>query len=381
MTTLRILVLLVHLVVIHAWLSNSRCGPRLCRPLFQTKTDDLLDELRAMSVKNLKAELTERSVSTEDVFEKEQLVQRLLEARQSPSKPKVEGKTKDKNSMLEVPIKWVSLAGQTMKGEDWSLQPNEQGYPTVELETPKRPLTFLVDTACSALLLRRPVAEELQLPVHEVPVQVLGAGGMASTSGTTQLPFQLGGESFTSPCVLQDVPELFDGVLGLQFFGQFPTVRWDFETNVIRFSRKPLDSGTPKTTGTLSLDHGVCTLPVWLGDRGPVTLLVDTGSNFSLLNWKGIQDLGLDRNSPALSRSTQGAVGADQTALDLTHVLHVSSRIRFSKSDAGLDLTQRLPFDIGNIAPLSPDMGGILGINALLCARAVEFTPGQIRLF
>ena len=130
---------------------------------------------------------------------------------------------------------------------------------------------------------------------------------------------------------------------------------------------------------------GIFAVPVYLGGRGPVDLLVDTGASCTLLSWKGVGDLGLSATSSAVKPLTtrMGAMGSDNVALELTHRLHVSSKLQLGSTTApeeGLSLAgeSRLPIDVGRIPILeslaSQGVGGILGVDVLMRCSAVRFS-------
>jgi Aspartyl protease len=128
---------------------------------------------------------------------------------------------------------------------------------------------------------------------------------------------------------------------------------------------------------------------VFLGGRGPVKMLVDSGASDSFLNWKGVSDLSLTRDSNFLTRlsAPMGAVGSDAVAMELTHRIGISSNLNFGKCDQiGLPLkdSKRLSIDIGNIAILDAvrgvGVGGILGIDAFMRCDCVRMSFHSNRL-
>ena len=152
---------------------------------------------------------------------------------------------------------------------------------------------------------------------------------------------------------------------------------------------------------TLVGSLSIYTVATTLGGRGPVTLLVDSGAAHTLLNWKGVADLGLSRQSPAVApldpRMKMGAMGSDNAVMQFTHRLHVSSQVNFDNGNTnngnsnsqllpGLSLQddRRLPIDIGNIPILdalqSQGVGGILGIDVMMRCAAVQMTFPKQRI-
>lgn len=396
-------------------------------------------EIRSMRVKEIKAALLELNISTHDVFEKEELVQRLVEGRKSGKQQKrpaentsarttasplsSSGMTKD---VIVAPLYFTSMdsnlkvAAVNMDG-GIRVDPSDQPYATVEFQvTPDGggsafPLRLLLDTACSGFVLRPSVVEKYNLPKMSTPVTMTGAGGTVGATGLTQLSkFSLGGESFGPlPAAVQDIgalPSLLDGIVGLSFLNNFAAVDMDFANGKLSLYRRgstvpdiASDQATLVTRGTMEvIPHlGIYTADVMLGSRGPVKMLVDSGAASTFLNWKGVEDLGISRTDDSSSflqrlSNPMGAMGSDNIAMQLTHRLGVSSTLSLlgtssagqssntSSSLPGLSLkeTKRLKIDIGDIAILdnmrAQNVGGILGIDALMrstCVRTIFNGP------
>jgi Aspartyl protease len=153
-----------------------------------------------------------------------------------------------------------------------------------------------------------------------------------------------------------------------------------------RANETRIAQATMKMLGSL----GICTVPAYIGGRGPVEMLVDTGAAHTLLTWKGVADLDLSRDSPQLSRIPipTGAMGSDNVAIELSHRLFVSSSIQIGDRNLpGLSLAgARLSIDIGQIPVIDgmPGVGGILGADALMrcdVARISCREPFEIALF
>jgi hypothetical protein len=128
---------------------------------------------------------------------------------------------------------------------------------------------------------------------------------------------------------------------------------------------------------------GIWTADVTLDGRGPVKMLVDSGAASTFLNWKGVSDLSLSRDSPLVESlsSPMGAMGSDNVAMELTHRLTVRQNLNLGKrpSCSGLPLSgDGIAIDIGDIAVLdalsSDNVGGILGIDVLMQCAVVRMT-------
>jgi hypothetical protein len=212
--------------------------------------------------------------------------------------------------------------------------------------------------------------------------------GTAGTTGLSQLDtFALGGATFGPlPAAVQDIgalPNKLDGIIGLSFLSQFTQVEMDFIHGKVTFCK----SAPPKVASETVLAQadmnlvkslGIYTVDVLLGGRGPVKMLVDTGAASSFMNWKGIEDLHIARDSKAISPipGSMGAMGSDNMAIQLTHRLHVSSNLNLGRSSdtPGLSLDKaRLPLDIGQIPILdSLASDGVLIADRLVQARYVR---------
>jgi predicted aspartyl protease len=366
------------------------------------KDGTLLDELRAMRVKELKAELSALQVSTQDVFEKEQLVQRLYEARKRGDKPKPAPHTS--GTFIRAPLFFTSMdqdlriAAVNMNG-GITVNPSDQPYATIQIQVELGgktfPLSLLLDTACSGFVLRPSVVDKYNLPKLQTPVTMTGAGGTVGATGLTQLErFRLGEASFGPlPAAVQDIgalPSALDGIIGLSFLSQFSVVEMDFfKGELVLYKRgeptPAVDDSRVVAKGDMSpISLGVYVVDVFLGSRGPVKMLVDSGASCTFLNWKGVEDLGIDRNNNSfLERlsSPMGAMGSDNVAMQLTHRINVSSALRLGRGELpGLALkdSKRLSIDIGDIAILdqmrSQGVGGILGIDALMRCKCVRMS-------
>jgi hypothetical protein len=115
---------------------------------FSVSTDGLLEEIRSMSVRELKQELTLRKQPTNDVFEKERLVQRLYETRKdgSPlpkkntSQPSTAASKNNNENILQVPL-YLTYMDRNMQvaavnGGGITLEPSKQPYATIQLSIP-----------------------------------------------------------------------------------------------------------------------------------------------------------------------------------------------------------------------------------------------------
>lgn len=384
--------------------------------------EDLLESIRSMRVKELKAELEERRISTADAFEKEELVKRLYDARvASPEPPKTKpastSRQSTKPTVIRGKLSFVSMesgnsiAG-TLNSESVQITDAEiQPYPTMTIKVADGgfDLKLLVDTACSGLVLSPSVVQKNNMMSDSTRVSMSGAGGNTAGLGTTQINrFTYGdNQQVLGPLLaaVQDIGALgplgLDGIIGLSFLGQYACTEIDLDRSEMTLYktdfRPPYDENELKVVaeGELSPTRlGIWTVDTALdlggGKSGrPVKMLVDTGSTSTILNWKGLeQGLGLSRSSPEVkSQSTMGAIGSDNVAMSLTHRIEVPNPVRFGipkgrsppKYD-GLAVGEDKPplaVDIGEIAILDQQLAaenvvGILGMNVLSRASMIR---------
>ncbi|KAL7448554.1 hypothetical protein ACHAWC_000719, partial [Mediolabrus comicus] len=368
--------------------------------------DELINSIRSLRVKQLKNELDSRGISTADVFEKEELVQRLYLARLSSDdnddddsviKKKKKKKrrindddnndvTKDddlisegsRSSKIIVPFQYFSLESSTSavaakNAEDIFIRPSEGKYAAIEVTLLQKiktadssssaaatavTMNLLVDTACSGLVISPtaitrmnnecPNIIQLQSSIGATMTSAGGSQGAGVAKWDDSTKMMVGGVvvqpsnigSMSNVAAVQDIgalPRGLDGIIGLSFLRNFATVDFDFANGQLCLFEKDVDPPLPTIVGnsddqeqmlaivaqgTLALTKlGIYTTQVNLDGRGPVNMLVDTGAASSFLNWNGVAQLNLDRNSPLINSiiGSIGAMGADNMALQLTH--------------------------------------------------------------
>lgn len=373
-----------------------------------------LEEIRSMRVKELKEELKELKISTADVFEKEELVQRLYRSRLSSASASSSSRTSTKPASNHVedairgPLLFVSMdAGRRVAANNdrgITIDPSNQPYASIQVQVPSTSgksdffkLTLLVDTACSGLVLRPSVVQKYNLPSISNPVTMTGAGGTTGATGLTQLNrLKWGGESFgPMPAAVQDIgalPTQLDGIIGLSFLNQFACVEMDFRDKSLVLYKKERRPPIPNGLAVVAVaEMKLAQLGIWVADvlldgRGPVTMLVDSGAANTFLNWKGVEALGLSRDSPLVrpTPTPTGALGSDNVAMELTHRIMVQQNVNLGRptttQSSGLTLASgnEINVDIGNIAVLdalaSDNCAGILGIDVLMQCKLARFT-------
>jgi hypothetical protein len=125
---------------------------------------------------------------------------------------------------------------------------------------------------------------------------------------------------------------------------------------------------------------------VWIDGRGPVTMLVDTGAQRSILNWKAVQEqLNLPRDSPRLTpiSSPRSAIGSTDEEDDITHILQVQDGIALESGTnrASSMVGEGLSIAICDIPVLESlrhlGVGGILGCDVMLTCSVVRMNLGD----
>mmetsp|Transcript_1721 Transcript_1721/g.2472 ORF Transcript_1721/g.2472 Transcript_1721/m.2472 type:complete len:493 (-) Transcript_1721:363-1841(-) len=381
-----------------------------------------VDKIRALRVRELKSELNSLGITTDDVFEKEELVKRLLQARfTSPNEDERElGQEKfsrggDKFSLdnntnrpleISIPLGYHSLSNNYVTArnrEDVFLRPSPGKFISIDLyltgkeldeakgytEADFKHLTLLVDTACSGIVLRPSVASKLALPSYNGgSASMTSAGGTTITHGSIYMLEHMALSTITLegditrrkihglkglclPSVVQEIgplPQSLDGIIGLSFLERFARVEFDFSLGVLNLVPTTISPPTyslnqpMKVVATSKLKK--TQLGIYLThcviDGREVNLVLDTGAGSTILNWNGLKQMKLDKDHPLVARITEsfGAMGADNFALPLTH--RFAAKTRFNLEPDGFHLGMELGNDVLNV-----DIGDLPILNQL----------------
>lgn len=358
---------------------------RAFRPLKASQNS--MDEIRRMRVKDIKAELTEMRISTADVFEKEELVKRLYDAIQGSPAPQ-----KGPLNYIEGDLLFTSMeTGRSIPAlnrENIRIEGVGEPYPTIQIRVEERfDLTLLLDTACSGFVLRPSMVPKYNLKTFDTRATMTGAAGSLAYAGLAQVgSFTFAGEKFgTMPAAIQEIgalPASLDGIIGLSYLQQFACTELDVEQGKIRLYKTERQPVIPNglvvvAEGPMSRTNlGIFTVDVSLDGRGPIKMLVDSGATSSFLSWQGVSELGLSRSTVQPLSNLIGALGSDNIAMKLTHTLPVERSVTFGRSQVGGGITPiNLSIDIGDIAILETQLKadrvvGILGMDLFLqCSR------------
>lgn len=369
---------------------------------------DLEAKVRSMRVNEIKQELNVLGIDYKDIFEKEELVQRLLKSWKENRKDDPVTVLDRNNSMKEcrVRLDFHSLSPQqaveAKNNVNIFLRPSPGKFPSIRIHLPSHAgaLNLLVDTACSGVVLRPQIVKKFNLPTFNVGSTMQAAGGL-TTGG---LVSKIMGPKLDDGTVLEDMmvagqhigalPVSLDGIIGISFLQQFQYIAFDFQSGELILKKKQQTAikndiqmeVLAECKCTLSR-LGIWTLDVTLDGRGPVKMLLDTGAASTFLNWKGANDCNLNPDHPLVSRNRDpiGAMGADNKAFQLSHRIQIKRRINFKNPSVieafgpmGIDLIEHghLDIDIGDLPVLeslkSENVGGILGSDLLMRCDVLE---------
>jgi hypothetical protein len=335
------------------------------------------------------------------VFQIDQLVHRLTDARQSneadstvsrrSGKQLQQSATPSSNGTIELPL-YVSYGEDNNMvvpvGGLFSFLLPEPPYVSIQFQVNKRRdnISFLLDTLCPCIVVRPSDVDRCNLPMAPFAMDSSGAGGTTERMGMIMLTnLRVGSQSFGSTMLaaVQEIdvlPSKVDGIMGLSFLNQFALIELDFEKERVTFRKEANRSTSGRLTVLAQAPLQILpelgyTVDVFFDGKGPVNMLVGTGVPGTLLNWKGIANLGLSRDSKSLQRIgwNTGIVEIANVAKQLTHRLAVSSLIQLGDKTMGLPLRgKRLFIGVGTI-PLPDGVGGILGMNVLMKCSVCRF--------
>ncbi len=238
----------------------------------ETVDDELLATLRSMRVKELKSELQLLKISTHDVFEKEELVQRLHNAKESKTDAR-NGQSKDNISQspinpapntnanswtITAPLDYYELESAksvaAQNSPEVYLRPSPGKYAAIRWQFQSKSnasneITFnlLVDTACSGIVLspkaisrananKDASSQPLLQTISSATATMMSAGGArggynvakwnefstrATVGGVDLSSINL--RDMPNVAAVQDIgalPGMLDGILGLSFLNQ-----------------------------------------------------------------------------------------------------------------------------------------------------------------
>lgn len=295
------------------------------------------------------------------------------------------------------------------KNSDAVLRPSSLGrFIACRIKAPGwHKLLMLLDTACSGVVLRPRAARRIGLAIQSSPLIMSGAGGNLRPDVATvpwlefegERPVRTGAQLFPVQ-EMNALPDEFDGIAGLSLIKLLGVaVDFDFVASEARFYKQLPAVGPP---GRVSLGladmtytrDGIPTVNLWVNGRGPAKLIVDTGASSTIFGWNkgGIETLGLRRpplgqgsDTLILLQST-GAMGADGSALELTHRLNLK-RASFQEDSVVNLINDKVDIDIGDLPIFktlsSEGVGGVLGTDVFMqrAVLRIDFFNSRIELF
>lgn len=381
--------------------------------------DDEIDSIRHMKIKDLKSELDAARVIHSDVFEKEELVRRVVALRTSrinvapnekvPQDDTFSSSSKTESQPLEsavvVPLFILSGQDRELKLANEMIMSvssdQDAQFCAIQINIPhgnsngEHTLTVLVDTACSGFVLRPSIPARCGLPLFNSPTSTMtGASGVATGLGQiSQISRFFVGNSAGSegrrqfgplPAALQDIgalPSALDGILGLSFLSQFAAIDFDFgSSSLLLRTEIPRQPASDIFMAPLTMigSYGIYSVDVWIDGRGPIRLLVDTGASHTLINAEGANGLGVAMSDLEKLPEASGAVGADNgVTMAITHRVYVKDSFCLgANGENRLNVADHFDLSVAEIPLLAgmPGIVGILGIDALKLCQALRIS-------
>lgn len=250
-----------------------------------------------------------------------------------------------------------------------------------------RTVPLLLDTGCTTLELNPKILQECNMQSHQTTVRTVTTGGLAAHRvKATEIHFTLGGKVVGPLRALgkhSDVSSWRDGVIGQSLLKEFAAVELDYRLGTVSLYSDMHELPTRSEDSILAEANmyqaydssrgcltGLYTVDVYLGGKGPVTMLVDTGGARTIMNWKGVAGLCLSKDSEHIGRVEGEGIRDGSNTTDLNHVVNVSSNLRLGGNEQGPVMSlagdKRLTISIGDIPGIDAlQIGGILGCDVL----------------
>ena len=112
-------------------------------------------------------------------------------------------------------------------------------------------------------------------------------------------------------------------------------------------------------------------------------MLVDTGAASTILNWRGVADMSLSKDSELIPRnlSSMGAMGADNVAFELSHRYMLQQQFGVGNGGGmGMDVRSSggaVALDVGDLPILdilkAEGIGGLLGADLIMRCDVARF--------
>mmetsp|Transcript_38 Transcript_38/g.49 ORF Transcript_38/g.49 Transcript_38/m.49 type:complete len:430 (+) Transcript_38:145-1434(+) len=301
---------------------------------FTEKAVLMKKEVQAMRAGAIKKELEERfRVGTSGIFEKEELVQALVEARLAQGDSAGASASSSTSSpLVDIPAGAVKVPIRRFRPREGVLGANvkvdEKDYFAITLNFPNLKggyrADFLIDTAATNSLLSARAQANIQAP--PTGRSATASAGTATVGGLFQVDLGeavLAGKpcGTISPVVMElPVPDTVSGILGLDFLQRYD-MAIDFGTDEAIFA--PPNSAMKGELGASAMEkisgRFLYPVPMFVVDvqlsyegNSPVSVpaVVDMGSAFTIMNWKASAAAGAPKNTRGLKDTGQVISGA-----------------------------------------------------------------------
>lgn len=394
-------------------------GPAATRLLSQRNDFDAAEDVGALSARELKRELRALGVSTDSFFEKSELVEALLRARESgaaaPKAPPAGRRLPPPDATVAMNRFRLGNGAVEATNGPMTLRPDAAGDffsvdCSCDVGTGQRTMKLLVDTACSGVVIRPASASRLGLSmISTQSASMTAAGGTSAVQQIARIDafaLRQKGSGERVPLLrslgaaVQEVgalPGEVDGIIGLAAFQQYGAFAMDFAAGDLELFREPpelLEASRAVKVPVRISSIGVPSAEVEVNGEGPIKMVVDTGAASSFVNWAAMAALGCPKGSPdggvhGLRRlaGSAGAMGADGAAIPLTHTIDARS-VRFASAIGEDSLGSRVAGDVslevGELPVLqalaADGVTGVLGMNVLqaLCTGLLLDTRAQV---
>jgi len=302
----------------------------------------IVDEVSALRASLIKSELKELGIDCSDLFEKNELVERLVLSRMERASAKEKGERKAGavealrkfGGGVNVPLKRLRAREGTLGSH---VRVDEKDYYAIELSFPNFEgvrADFVVDSAASNSILAPAFSARVKAP--PTGVTATASAGTASGGGLKQVSLgrvQLGGQGdmecgTLEPIVMElPVQEDVGGLVGLDFLRRFHLFL-DFQECSAVFLPPASITSSNEGARILGEDLGLVPVPLFYlpppaglyfckvrlstgsAESATLTAVVDLGSTFTIVNTQAIQSMGISEGDPRLRMTDQVISGA-----------------------------------------------------------------------
>lgn len=291
-------------------------------------------EVQQLRVKVIKEELLSCGMGFADCFEKEDLVQRLAEARVNKKKKMTQASSPTstavgngtafnakKLSLFEMPLQFVRMS---------PLEPRQHIILKVSIGG-QGPFDFMLDTGSDESLITPQLAYGKLGITKGSGTASVGLGGMGVPGGSfamVDIPeVKLGSYSCGQmKAVVMDLSYTrlpIYGIAGLNLLSRFD-IDFQFPKRSMTFYKAgAVGRGEINTAGLSEIQNGrrlqfkLPTLQVRINGGPPEDVILDMGASASLMSWKAAGRAGLTRTSPGIMQKGLAATGIGGKSISL----------------------------------------------------------------